>query len=118
MSRSVEEIYNNISQILLKGIDGEFSDAVLEVELHSLALKLSGGYLSPINNEPNTFKFIKEHKKILMSDLIELHLKTDINELSRWNTMNYNLHANGEFKVEFDWNQALADDIERVYAEA
>jgi len=118
MNRSLEEIYKNISYILIKGIEGDFSDAVLEVELHSLAMKLSGGYVSKASSEPNTFKFIKEHKKILMNDLIELHLKTDINELSRWNTMNYNLHANGEFKVEFDWDQALADDIERVYAEA
>lgn len=118
MDRSLEEIYSNISQILLKGIEGKFSDAVLEVELHSLAMKLSGGYVSEVNNEPNTFNFIKEHKKILMNDVIELHLKTDINELSRWNTMNYNLHTNGEYKVEFDWNQALADNIERVYLEA
>ncbi len=117
MTRSLEEIYRNISQILIKGIDGGFSDAVLEVELHSLAMKLSGGYVSEVNNEPSTFKFIKEHKKILMNDLIELHQKTDINDLSRWNTMNYNLHADGQYKVEFDWNQSLADDIERVYAE-
>jgi len=118
MKRSLEEIYSSISAMVVKGIDGEFSDAVLEVELHSLAMKLSGGYMSVDSSEPSSFRFIKEHKKILMNDLIELHLKTDINELSRWNTMNYNLHANGEYRVEFEWNQELAADIERVKEEA
>jgi len=118
MSRSLDEIYNSISQMVLKGIDGEFSDAILEVELHSLALKLTGGYMRGDGSEPSSFSFIREHKKILMNDLIELHLKTDLNDESRWNTMNYNLHPNGEYKVEFEWNEALANDIERVYAEA
>jgi len=118
MNRSREEIYASISAMIVKGIDGDFSDAVLEVELHSLAMKLSGGYMRGADSEPSPFSFIKEHKKILMNDLIELHAKTDINELSRWNTMNYNLHANGEYRVEFEWNHKLAADIERVKEEA
>ena len=117
MQRSLEEIYASISEMVVKGIDGNFSDAVLEVELHSLAMKLSGGYMRDDNGEASSFSFIKEHKKILMNDLLELHLKTDINELSRWNTMNYNLHSNGEYRVEFEWDQKLAHDIERVKAE-
>jgi len=118
MNRSVEEIYTSISQMLIKGIDGTFSDAVLEVELHSLAMKLSGGYLRGDGSSPSSFEFVKEHKKVLMHDLIELHEKTDINDHSRWNTMNYSLHPTGEYKVEFQWNQILADQVERVYAEA
>jgi len=118
MNRSLDEIYTSISQMVLKGIDGNFSDAVLEVQLHSLALKLSGGYMRGDGSEPSPFSFIKEHKKILMNDLIELHLKTDVDDKSRWNTLNYALHSNGEYRADFDWDQSLADDIERVYAEA
>jgi len=118
MNRSVEEIYTSISQMIIKGIDGEFSDAVLEVELHSLALKLSGGYLRGDGSLPSPFNFIKEHKKILINDLIELHHKTDLNEQSHWNTMSYSLHPTGQYKVVYDWNQVLADQVEQVYAEA
>ncbi|PHR58902.1 MAG: hypothetical protein COA44_01795 [Arcobacter sp.] len=110
MTRSIDEIYNSISQMLIKGIDGSFCDAVLEVELHSLALKISGGYLQVDGSEANSFSSIKEHKKILMNDLIELQAKTKEN----WNTLNYNLHSNGEFNVEFGFNEGLAEDIQRV----
>ena len=118
MNRSLDEIYSSISQMVLKGIDGNFSDAVLEVELHSLAMKLTGGYVRGDGSEPSSFSFIKEHKKILMNDLIELHVKTDLDDKSRWNTLNYSLHPNGEYRADFDWNQSLADDVERVFAEA
>ena len=117
MNRSLDEIYSSISQMVLKGIDGSFSEAVLEVELHALAMKLSGGYVGDAKSEPSAFSFIKEHKKILMHDLLELHLKTSIDDKNHWNTLNYNLHPNGEYKVDFNWNQSLADAIERVVIE-
>ncbi len=118
MNRSVDEIYTSISQMVLKGIDGYFCDAVLEVELHPLAMKLSGGYQRGDGSEPSSFVFIKEHKKILMNDLIELHHVTDVDDQTRWNMMNYSLHASGEYRVEFQWNQYLADMVEQVFAEA
>ena len=118
MNRTLEEIYANISHMITRGIDGMFTDAVLEVELHSLALKLSGGYLRGDGSVPMSFNFIKEDKKVLMNDLIELHIKTDLDDNSRWNTMNYALHPTGEYQVNFEWNETLADSVERVYAEA
>ena len=117
MNRSLDEIYLSISTMLIRGIDGEFSDAILEVELHSLAMKLSGGYLGVNESEPSSFSFIKEDKKILMNDLIELHIKTVVEDKDRWNTLNYTLHPTGEFKVDFEWDQGLADKVEKVYAE-
>lgn len=113
MTRSLDQIYSSISQMLIKGIDGNFSNAVLEVELHSLAMKLSGGYIKEDGSEPSSFSFIKEHKKILMNDLIELQVKTEEN----WNTLNYNLHANGKFKIEYHFDKVLAEDIEKVCAQ-
>lgn len=118
MNRTVEEIYANISRMILKGIEGTFSDAVLEVELHSLALKLSGGYLRGDGSSPTPFSFIKDDKKILMNDLIELHIKTHLDDSSRWNMMNFSLLPTGAYKVDFEWDEALAECVERVYAEA
>lgn len=118
MNRNIDEIYASISKMMIKGIESAWSEAVLEVELHSLAMKLSGGYLYGQNSSAGSFSFEKEDKKILMNDLIELHLKTDLDDESRWNTMIYNLRSSGEYKVKFVWNQTLADDIEKVYAEA
>jgi hypothetical protein len=101
--------------MVMTAIEGPWSEAVLEVELHSLALKVSGGYMQIGTNEPFAFTFIKEYKKVLMNDLIELHLKTDLDEKSRWNTMLFNLFSDGTYKVDFRWNQTLADEIEKVY---
>lgn len=118
MNRTPEEIYVSISAMMLRSIDGVFSDAILEVELHSLALKLSGGYLRGEGSITTSFKFTKEDKKILMNDLIELHIKTDLDNASRWNTMNYSLHPTGKYQVHYEWNEALAECVERVYAQA
>lgn len=116
MNRSLDEIYTSISTMLIKGIDGPFLDAVLEVELHSLAMKLSGGFLKEDGIEAHTFRFIKEDKKVLMNDLLELQSKAD--KQNRWNTLSYNLHPNGEYKVNFEWNKSLAEQIEQFYLEA
>jgi len=116
MNRSVDELYTSICKMAMTAIEGPWSEAVLEVELHSLALKISGGYMQTGSSEPFPFTFIKEYKRVLMNDLIELHLKTDLDEKSRWNTMTFNMFSDGSYKVDFSWNQVLADEIEKVYA--
>jgi len=115
MNRSIDEIYISICKMVMTAIESPWSEAILEVELHSLALKISGGYMQTDSREPYPFTFIKEYKKVLMNDLIELHLKTDLDDKSRWNTMMFNLFSDGTYKVDFTWNQTLADEIEKVY---
>jgi hypothetical protein len=101
--------------MIITAIQSPWSEAVLEVELHSLALKISGGYMQTDSNEPLSFEFIKEYKKALMNDLIALHLKTDVDDQSRWNRMTFNLFSDGTYKADFRWDQHLADEIEKVY---
>lgn len=115
MNRSTDELYANIGKMVITAIEGPWSEAVLEVELHSLALKISGGYMQTGSREPFAFSFIKAYKKALISDLIELHLKTDLDEQSRWNRMTFNLFSDGKYKADFRWDQTLADEIEKVY---
>ena len=116
MATEQDNIYTSISAIMVKCMDSLWSEAVLEVQLHALAMKISGGYLQGMGSEPSPLKFIKEDKKLLMNVLIELHLQTNLDEKSRWNTMTYHLHTDGQYKVDFSWDQALADDIEKVRA--
>lgn len=116
MNRSIDDLYTNISKMIMTAIQSPWSEAVLDVELHSLALKISGGYMLTDSREPFAFKFSKEYKKALMSDLIALHLKTDLDDKSRWNRMTFNLFSDGKYKADFRWDQTLADEIEKVYA--
>ena len=116
MKRDLNDIYANISAMIIKGIEDNWSEAVLEVELHALAIALSGGYLRSIGTEPSPFSYQREDKKTLINTLIELHLQTGQDEENCWNTMSYHLHTDGRYKVDFSWNQDLADDIERVRA--
>lgn len=115
MNRNIDDIYASIGRIITSSIQEPWSEAILEVELHTLALKLSGGYVQVSSMEPFPFSFEKEYKKVLIKDLVELHLKTDLDEKSRWNKMNYTLSCEGSYKVDFIWDQVLADDIEKVY---
>jgi hypothetical protein len=116
MDRTIDELYTSIGKMVTTAIEGPWTEAVLEVELHSLALKMSGGYMQTDSNEPFSFKFSKEYKKALINDLIALHLKTDLDDKSRWNMMTFNLFSDGNYKADFSWNQTLADEIEKVYA--
>lgn len=114
MSRTPDELSNSISTMIMHGISNPYSEAILEVELHALAMKICGGYLQEETGEACAFKFIKEHRNILMNDLIELNLMTSRDDESRWNTMNYNLKKSGEYKIDYAWDQELADNIEKV----
>ncbi len=116
MQKELDAIYANISAMMIKAMDPLWSEAVLEVELHSLAIGLSGGYLRSVDSEPSSFTFQREDKKNLINALIKLHLQTGKDEDNCWNTMTYHLHTDGRYKVDFSWNQALADDIEKVRA--
>jgi len=116
MKKDLDGIYSNISAMIIKAMDDHWSEAVLEVELHALAIKLSGGYLHGLSNEPLSFKFLKDDKKTLINLLIELHLQTDQDDKNRWNTMSFHLHTDGRYKVDFVWDQILADNIEKVRA--
>ncbi len=116
MNQDINEIYTKISAMMIKGIQGDWSEAVLEVELHALAIGISGGYIRSLGTEPSQFSFHREDKKTLVNALIELHLQTGQDEQNYWNTMSYHLAMDGKYKVDFSWNQALADDIEKVRA--
>jgi len=113
MKRSTDEIYASISKIVFKGTDGLFSNAILEVELHTLAMKLSGGYYSTHSNKTLPFSFLKEHKQELLKELRELQLSMP-NE--PWNTLTYTLNSSGGYSTDFQWNEVLAQDIKEVCA--
>ncbi len=113
MNQSADVIYENISKLVFKGTDGLFSNAILEVELHSLAMKLSGGYYSTHSNETLPFSFSKEHKKELLKELRELQA---LMSTEPWNVLSYTLDASGGHHADFQWNEALALDIQEVCA--
>ncbi len=113
MNQSADEIYENISKLVFKGTDGLFSNAILEVELHSLAMKLSGGYYSTHSNKTLPFSFLKEHKKELLKELRKLQ---NLMPNEPWNMLTYTLDASGGHYADFQWSESLALDIEEVCA--
>lgn len=115
---STEDIYSTISNTIIRTVDGPWSEAVLEVELHSLAMKIRGGYMHAGLEEPCTLHFNKEDKKVLMNSLVQLHMQSEHDEENRWNSMNYNLSSNGQYRVEFEWNKEIEKMVERFYEEA
>lgn len=114
MRQDLEKIHENISDIMTRVIDSSWCDAIIDIELHSFAMKISGGYKQTLEGEPLPFKFIKDDKKALVKAFLELHLLSSTDETNHWNTLNYHLHSDGKYKIEHLWNQVLADDIEKV----
>lgn len=114
MTQDLEKIHANILDIMTRVIDSAWCEAILDIELHSFAMKISGGYKQTLEGEPLSFKFIKEDKKALVNALLELHLLSSTDETNHWNTLNYHLQADGKYKMQSSWNQVLEDDIERV----
>ena len=114
MRQDLEKIHANISDIMKRVIDSAWCEAILDIELHTLAMKISGGYKQTREGEPLPFKFIKDDKKALVNALLDLHLLSSTDETNHWNILNYHLHSDGKYKIESSWNQVLADDIEKV----
>ncbi len=116
MTQDLEKIHADISSIITRVIDSVWCEAILDIELHALAMKISGGYKQTLDSEPLPFKFIKDDKKALVKALLDLHLLSSTDETNHWNTLSYHLQSDGKYKIEPSWNQVLADDIEKVRA--
>ncbi|EPF2929534.1 immunity protein YezG family protein [Vibrio navarrensis] len=44
----------------------------------------------------------------------ELHKITTENPNNKWNRAIFTLEPSGSFNIDFEWDQALADEIERL----
>ena len=107
----VEDIYLSIAKNVANSITNEWSIAVLEIErADSDAISFSGDY--SYNGEKESLNFRNFDRKTLKLDSHNLHEITTEGGSNKWNRAKFTLSPSGEFEIDFEWDQALADEIE------
>ncbi len=111
MSLTIDEIYNSIGQNMVDNLPSEWSEAFINVERSTNdAIKLSGGYAS-LNSDFNSFKFRNFDRKITDEFHNIYKIMTEESDQNKWNRAKFKLTPDGKFSIDFDWDQALADEV-------
>ncbi|MFH4666917.1 immunity protein YezG family protein [Vibrio cidicii] len=114
LNGNVEDIYFGIAKKIVEKIDDDWVQAELKAEIYGNAAKFRGTYNSSLAQEQQ--KFFKVHHELF--DLFEeLHKITTENPNNKWNRAIFTLEPSGNFNIDFEWDQALADEIERLNKE-
>ena len=111
MFRTIDEVYGCIAQHLVDCVGNSWTSLTLEVERGA---DDAIGYTG-------IFKTLEDKEEYL--DVFELdnHIGNDFNELyfimteegdqNKWNRAIFKLTPDGKFSIDFNWDQALADEI-------
>ena len=114
---NISKIYEEISLNMINNIVGEtWAKAFLDVEYYgSDALELGGGFDSA-DGVFTSFKFRNFDRKIV-SNFHDLYKITAQSPKNDWNRAKFTLYPDGNFEIDFKWDQDLADEIERLSKE-
>ena len=107
----VNDLYQEIATNIHKCIPEAWDNAVLDIEAADGTMEFNGNYCSVAAPETlknlevnyNTFKLFKKLRKV-----------TTENQKNNWNRAKFTLLSDGEFTIEFKWDQELADEIEKL----
>lgn len=110
--RQPEEIYLDIANLIVDAIEDEWKNAVLYIEFFGDSIELEERYES----DHLAFKDFKVHHSIL-NLLKELDSIINPRNTKPWNRAKFYLEPDGEFEMEFAWDQKLADEIDRLSKE-
>lgn len=113
MSLTVDEIYKSIAYNIMDNVPDNWKEAFIDVERDADdAIELSGGSIT-MEEEFASFKFRNFDRRIT-KDFHNLHDITTQDDSNRWNRAKFTLYPTGKFNIDFEWDQALADEIERL----
>ncbi|MBU2894362.1 antitoxin YezG family protein [Colwellia sp. D2M02] len=107
--RTIDDIYMGIAQHLIAQLNDSWKECKIETEFFEDAAEFDVTYVSTRNETIdltagyNLFKLFKE-----------LHKITTENSDNKWNKAKYTLEPTGKFNIDFEWDQELADEIERL----
>lgn len=110
--REAEDIYLDIANLVVDAIEDEWRNAVIYIEYFGDAADFEARY----ETHQLAYKdFITHHS---ISDLLkELDSIINPDNTKPWNRAKFYLEPDGEFSMEFAWDQALADEIQRLSEE-
>lgn len=110
---TVDEIYEKIAQNIVRNIQhDDWIKATLHIEADNNYSNFKGSYLDSGNNEHQID--VHNFDADLGFAIMELHQITTEGGNNRWNKGVFSLTADGQFDMDFIWDQALFDEIEKL----
>ncbi|ALM73341.1 hypothetical protein D8T51_13770 [Vibrio vulnificus] len=110
MENSVENLYLTIAQSIVNSIDDDWSISIIRAELTEGSIEFQSEYIPTLSPEqPKYFDVPFE----IFEAFEELHAVTSGTD-NNWNRATFSLEPSGSFNIDFEWDQALADEIESL----
>ena len=106
--REVETIYANIANGINANINASWEQAWIKATVFDDACGVDGEYISSETGDVSYF--IVEDQAF--DDFEELHSLMTENGKPAWNRAKFTLYPTGKFSIDFEWDQALADEVE------
>ncbi|NTS77887.1 DUF600 family protein [Catenovulum sp. SM1970] len=108
---NVDEIYLEIVQKMVSSINDVWTEASINFEYLGDSAEYNGRYLKTDNKiQQYQFKVGYQTYKLFK----QLHHITTENSENKWNRAKFTLEPSGKFNIDFEWDQDLADEIERL----
>ncbi|MCA6064820.1 immunity protein YezG family protein [Thalassolituus marinus] len=103
MSDTIDEIYLKIAQGIAKSITTSWDRAVINAEVFDDAANFNGVYELDgktlyFEVEDDAYDYFEEIKEIMSGN-------------NKWNRAKFTLKPSGDFSIDFQWDQALDDEI-------
>lgn len=110
---TVDEIYSNIAQSIAGSIeDDNWTTAKLIIEIVADGVVGYSGEYEAGGDIKDIF--VRKISRDIRSWIRELHKVTTQGGSNKWNRAVFSLARDGKFHMDFIWDQALQDDIERL----
>lgn len=113
--KTVDEIYGSIANNINSVIPEDWSKAELNIEALGEMASFTGSYTNG-NNEKKQID-VDEFDFQLTFDVLELQKITTEDESNKWNKAVFTLQSDGEFDMQFIWDQELHDEVVRLSKE-
>ncbi|WP_404812187.1 hypothetical protein ACIRNY_12130 [Capnocytophaga canimorsus] len=110
--KTIEEIYQSLASNINNAIEEDWSKAVVNIETVGEMASFKGFYLNK-DNLQNQIE-VDDFDFDLLFDILDLHKITTEGGNNQWNKAIFTLFPNGNFDMEFIWDQAWHDEIVRL----
>lgn len=100
-------IYNQIAQNIVNSIRTPWDEAFIYFIYYGDSAKYQGKYLRYSNDELCDFK-VGYQSYLLFKQLHEI---TSGAPEEKWNRVRFVLKRNGEFNIDYEWEQELTDEV-------
>ncbi len=108
----IDDLYLNIAKSLVQRVDEGWNKINVLTEHSEGSIEFDSSFTKE-NGEQVYFDIdFNTYEKFE-----ELHSITTENPKNKWNRARFTLEPDGNFDIEFEWDQGLADEIERLSKE-